>query len=124
MTISTHLQKLYEHQFLSREEAQDALLQIATGNANNSQIASFTTIFLMRSIRVEELEGFVDALLEMAMPVQFEQPIMDVCGTGGDCKNTFNISTLSAFVAAASGVTIAKHGNYGVSSVSGSSNVL
>jgi anthranilate phosphoribosyltransferase len=79
---------------------------------------------MMRSIKTEELEGFRDAMLELCVPVKLDVPAMDVCGTGGDGKNTFNISTLSAFVVAAAGQPVAKHGNYGVSSVSGSSNVL
>jgi anthranilate phosphoribosyltransferase len=82
------------------------------------------TVFMMRGITVDELAGFRDAMLELCIPVNFDLPVMDVCGTGGDAKNTFNISTLSSFVVAAAGQPVAKHGNYGVSSVSGSSNVL
>ena len=78
----------------------------------------------MRNITVDELQGFRDAMLEQCIPVKFDQPVMDVCGTGGDGKNTFNISTLSSFVVAAAGQPVAKHGNYGVSSACGSSNVL
>ncbi len=122
--MKKHLQKLYEHHRLSSEEAYDALHKISTGQANQSQIASFTTIFLMRGLSVNELKGFSDVLLQLCKPVKLNQQTIDVCGTGGDGKNTFNISTLSAFVIAASGVPVAKHGNYGVSSVSGSSNVL
>ncbi len=118
------LHKLYQHQVLSREEAKETLIQISSGAVNASQIASFITVYLMRPIAVEELKGFKDALLELCLRVNFHEPVMDLCGTGGDERNTFNISTLSSFVVAASGVKVAKHGNYGVSSVSGSSNVL
>ena len=82
------------------------------------------TVYMMRAITISELQGFRDAMLELCIPVRFDEPVMDVCGTGGDGKNTFNISTLSSFVVAAAGQPVAKHGNYGVSSVSGSSNVL
>lgn len=122
--MKNYLEKLYQHQKLNRDEAHDALKKIAINEANRSQIASFITVFLMRGISVEELKGFSDALKQLCIPVTFDRDVMDVCGTGGDGKNTFNISTLSAFVVAASGVPVAKHGNYGVSSVSGSSNVL
>lgn len=122
--MKTYLEKLYQHQKLDQQEAYDALNKIATKEANPSQIASFITVYLMRGISVEELKGFSDALMQLCIPVSFDRPVMDVCGTGGDGKNTFNISTLSAFVVASAGIPVAKHGNYGVSSVSGSSNVL
>ncbi|WP_370087743.1 anthranilate phosphoribosyltransferase [Ekhidna sp.] len=119
------LNRLINNQTLSREEAKEVLTGLATGQYNNSQIASFLTVYLMRAIRVEELEGFRDAMLELCNPVDLEgYNAIDVCGTGGDGKNTFNISTISSFVVAGAGVHVAKHGNYGVSSVSGSSNVL
>ncbi len=118
------LQKLYEHTTLSKEEARQVLVDISSGAVNNSQVASFMTVFLMRPVTVEELRGFKEALLELCIPVKLDVPVIDVCGTGGDSRNTFNISTLSSFVIAASGIKVAKHGNYGVSSVSGSSNVL
>ncbi len=119
------LQTLHNHRVLSREEAKNVLTQISKGELNNSQIASFLTIFLMRKITIEELAGFRDALLELSIPVDLKEydPI-DLCGTGGDGKNTFNISTLASFVVAGSGIKVAKHGNYGVSSTSGSSNVI
>ena len=119
------LNRLINNQTLSREEAKEVLTGLATGQYNNSQIASFLTVYLMRAIRVEELEGFRDAMLELCNPVDLQgYNAIDVCGTGGDGKNTFNISTISSFVVAGAGVHVAKHGNYGVSSVSGSSNVL
>lgn len=119
------LNRLIHNQTLDREEAKQVLRGLATGQYNNSQIAAFLTIYLMRAIRVEELEGFRDAMLELCNPVDLAgYNAIDVCGTGGDGKNTFNISTISSFVVAGAGVHVAKHGNYGVSSVSGSSNVL
>ncbi len=98
--------------------------RIAAGEFNQSQIAAFLTVFMMRPVTVEEMTGFRAALLERCIDVQLDGPRMDVCGTGGDGKNTFNISTITALVLASLGVKIAKHGNYGVSSVSGSSTVL
>ncbi|MEM6830175.1 MAG: anthranilate phosphoribosyltransferase [Bacteroidota bacterium] len=119
------LNRLINNQILSRDEAKEVLTSLATGQYNNSQIASFLTVYLMRAIRVEELEGFRDAMLELCNPVDLKgYDAIDVCGTGGDGKNTFNISTISSFIVAGAGVHVAKHGNYGVSSVSGSSNVL
>ena len=122
--MKTHLEKLYQHQTLNRQEAFDALHQITCGNANHSQIASFITVYQMRGLNTEELKGFSEALLQLCIPIHFDRDVMDVCGTGGDGKNTFNISTLTALVVASYGIPVAKHGNYGVSSISGSSNVL
>ena len=118
------LNELIEHRSLSKQTARQVLVDLASGKYNQSQMSAFMTVYMMRTITIEELEGFRDAMLELCVPVQFELPLMDVCGTGGDGKNTFNISTLSSFVVAAAGQPVAKHGNYGVSSVSGSSNVL
>ncbi len=122
--MKKYLKKLYESQTLTKQEAREVLLLISEGKANPAEAASLLTVYLMRPISVEELGGYRDLLLELCLPVNIDIPTIDVCGTGGDSKNTFNISTLSAFVAAACGVKVAKHGNYGVSSVSGSSNVL
>jgi anthranilate phosphoribosyltransferase len=118
------LTDLIEHRSLSRETAHQVLVDLTSGKVNLSQIAAFMTVYMMRSITVDELQGFRDAMLELCLAVKFDQPVIDVCGTGGDSKNTFNISTLSSFVVAAAGQPVAKHGNYGVSSVSGSSNLL
>ncbi|MFH6982717.1 anthranilate phosphoribosyltransferase [Marinoscillum luteum] len=119
------LDKLFKYQSLSREEAFQILSNLTTGKYNNSQMAAFMTVYLMRSITVEELEGFRDAMLELCVKVPVaEYNGIDLCGTGGDGKNTFNISTISSFVVAGAGQNVVKHGNYGVSSVSGSSNVL
>lgn len=118
------LNELIDHRSLSRETAHRVLVELATGKYNPSQTAAFMTVYMMRSITVDELEGFRDAMLELCLRMDFDRPVIDVCGTGGDSKNTFNISTLSAFVVAAAGQPVAKHGNYGVSSACGSSNLL
>lgn len=120
--ILTHL---FEHKRLSRKEARDILVSISNNEFNESQIAAFMTVYLMRAISVEELEGFRDALLELCTKVDLgAKESIDIVGTGGDGKNTFNISTLSCFVVAGAGYQVTKHGNYGVSSACGSSNVL
>lgn len=119
------LHHLFEHKTLSRAEANEILKNIALGKYNHSQIAAFMTVYLMRSITVEELEGFRDAMLDLCIALDLDAyQVIDLCGTGGDGKNTFNISTLASFVVAGAGQAVAKHGNYGVSSVCGSSNVL
>nr|WP_320119859.1 anthranilate phosphoribosyltransferase [uncultured Marinifilum sp.] len=119
------LHHLFEHKTLKREEAKEVLIKIAKGNFNEFQITSFLTVFMMRSITVEELTGFREALLELCIPVDLsEYNGVDLCGTGGDGKNTFNISTLASFVVAGAGEKVTKHGNYGVSSFCGSSNVI
>lgn len=119
------LNRLINHETITKEEAKQVLVNISTGQYNDSQIAAFLTVYMMRSITLHELEGFRDALLEMCLAVDLAQydPI-DLCGTGGDGKDTFNISTLASFVTAGAGVKVAKHGNYGVSSSCGSSNVM
>jgi len=119
------LNRLINHENISSVEARNVLVNISRGLYNQSQIASFLTVFMMRSITLEELQGFRDALLELCLPVDLSNfNAIDLCGTGGDRKDTFNISTLSSFVTAGAGVKVAKHGNYGVSSASGSSNVM
>lgn len=122
--MKTLLNELIDHQSLSKEGARQFLLDLTYGKYNPSQTASFITVYMMRNITVDELQGFRDAMLEECIPAKFDAPVMDLCGTGGDGKNTFNISTLSSFVVAAAGQPVAKHGNYGVSSACGSSNVL
>jgi len=122
--MKTVLNELIDHQSLTKEEARQVLIELTSGKYNPSQMASFITVYMMRNITVDELQGFRDAMLELCIPARFDQLVMDVCGTGGDGKNTFNISTLSSFVVAAAGQPVAKHGNYGVSSACGSSNVL
>lgn len=119
------LNQLIRHEQLTSENARRVIINIAEGKYNPSQIAAFLTVFMMRGISLEELEGFRNALLELCNEVDLSQfNAIDLCGTGGDEKNTFNISTLSAFVTAGAGVKVTKHGNYGVSSGCGSSNVL
>lgn len=119
------LNHLIEHRTLSKEQAREVLKNIATGGYNQSQIAAFMTVYLMRSITVEELGGFREAMLELCVPVDIaEYDAMDLCGTGGDGKDTFNISTLASFIVAGAGQNVAKHGNTGVSSICGSSNLL
>lgn len=119
------LNHLFEHKTLSTAEAKEVLKNIAAGKYNVSQMAAFISVYLMRSVTVEELSGFRDALLELCIPIDLHEfDAIDLCGTGGDGKDTFNISTLSSFVVAGAGAKVAKHGNYGVSSACGSSNVL
>lgn len=123
--MKTTLNRLINHEILTKEEAKSILVNISTGNYNTSQIAAFLTVYMMRSITIEELAGFREALLELCIPIDFSQyNTVDLCGTGGDGKNTFNISTLASFITAGAGIKVAKHGNYGVSSISGSSNVI
>lgn len=122
--MKTILNDLIDHRSLTKEMARQVLVDLASGKYNASQTTAFMTVYMMRSITVDELQGFRDAMLELCIRANFEQPVMDVCGTGGDGKNTFNMSTLSSFVVAAAGQPVAKHGNYGVSSACGSSNVL
>lgn len=119
------LNHLFEHKTFSKEESKIILTNIAQGKYNNSQMAAFMTAYCMRNITVEELEGFRDAMLELCLPVDLgTDNVIDLCGTGGDGKDTFNISTLASFVVAGAGYKVAKHGNYGVSSGCGSSNVM
>ncbi|MDR7371280.1 anthranilate phosphoribosyltransferase [Flavobacterium aquidurense] len=123
--MKTILNKLINHEVLSKEEAKDVLINISSGNYNPSQISAFLTVFMMRSITIDELSGFREALLELCIRVDLSAyNTIDLCGTGGDGKDTFNISTLASFIAAGAGIKVAKHGNYGVSSISGSSNVM
>jgi len=119
------LNHLFENKTFTREQSRDILTRIAQGEFNNSQMAAFMTAYCMRSITVDELEGFRDAMLVLCRPVELEtNDLIDLCGTGGDGKDTFNISTLASFVVAGAGYQVAKHGNYGVSSGCGSSNVM
>jgi len=123
--MKTILNRLINHEILSKEEAKNVLVNISNGSYNPSQIASFLTVYMMRSISIEELSGFREALLDLCVRINLAAyNAIDLCGTGGDGKDTFNISTLASFVAAGAGIKVAKHGNYGVSSISGSSNVM
>jgi anthranilate phosphoribosyltransferase len=119
------LNRLINHENISSEEAKHVLVNISKGEYNQSQIAAFLTVYMMRSITLDELRGFRDALLELCISIDLKDfNAVDLCGTGGDGKDTFNISTLASFVTAGAGVNVAKHGNYGVSSTCGSSNVM
>lgn len=119
------LNHLFEYKTLTKDEAKAILTDIAQGKYTHVQIASFLTVYMMRSITVAELEGFRDAMLELCLALDLaEYDPMDVCGTGGDGKDTFNISTLASFVVAGAGQHVVKHGNYGVSSACGSSTVM
>jgi len=119
------LNHLYEHKTFSREESKEILTNITLGKYNASQMAAFMAAYCMRSITVEELEGFRDGMLELCLKTDLsDYELIDLCGTGGDGKDTFNISTLASFVVAGAGYKVSKHGNYGVSSGCGSSNVM
>jgi anthranilate phosphoribosyltransferase len=119
------LQYLFEHKILTRESAKEVLVNIGKGMYNEHEVTAFMTVYLMRSITIEELQGFRDALLELCVKADLsEYETIDIVGTGGDGKNTFNISTLACFIVAGAGQKVAKHGNYGASSISGASNVM
>jgi anthranilate phosphoribosyltransferase len=119
------LQYLFEHKTLSREQAKEVLVNIGKGVYNEHEVTAFMTVYLMRSITIKELQGFQDALLELCVRVDLDEfESIDIVGTGGDGKDTFNISTLSCFIVAGTGQKVAKHGNYGASSISGASNVM
>ena len=120
------LEKLFDHNYLEYEESKKVLKEISSKKYNYSQVASFLTVFKMRNPSVQEIEGFRDALLDLCVKIDLSSDFetIDLCGTGGDGKNTFNISTISSFVVAGAGYKVTKHGNYGVSSSCGSSDVL
>src|SRR6478752_432722 len=119
------LEQLFAHKSLSRAAAKEALVGIGKGLFNEHEVTAFMTVYLMRSITIEELQGFRDALLELSVPIDLNgHETIDIVGTGGDGKNTFNISTLSCFIVAGTGQKVAKHGNYGATSISGASNVM
>jgi len=119
------LQYLFEHKSLTREQAMEVLVDISNGKYNEHEITSFITVYLMRSITIDELMGFRDALLSLAVKVNLGiDNAIDIVGTGGDGKDTFNISTLACFIVSGAGQPVVKHGNYGASSISGSSNVM
>ena len=120
------LEKLFDHNYLEYKESKKVLKEISSKKYNDSQVASFLTVFKMRNPSVQEIEGFRDALLDLCIKIDLSSDFetIDLCGTGGDGKNTFNISTISSFVVAGAGYKVTKHGNYGVSSSCGSSDVL
>ena len=125
LTMKNILNRLINNELLSKEEAKNVLVNISNGSYNPSQIAAFLTVYMMRSISIEELSGFREALQELCVRIDLsDYNTIDLVGTGGDGKDTFNISTLASFLTAGAGVKITKHGNYGVSSITGSSNVM
>ena len=123
--MKEYIERLYQHETLNEEMAYNLLVAISSGEIDPIQVSSILTVFIMRPIEIQELHGFQKALLDLAIPFDLKgMNALDVCGTGGDRKDSFNISTLSAFVVAGAGYKVVKHGNYGVSSMCGSSNVL
>jgi anthranilate phosphoribosyltransferase len=119
------LETLSNSESLTTNQAKEALLKIGSGEVNNVQIAAFLMGIKQKNISVDELIGFKEAMLELAVKIDLSSfDAMDVCGTGGDGKDTFNISTTTAFVVAGAGQPVAKHGNHGMSSPNGSSTVL
>jgi len=119
------LKQLFEHKTLSSQQATDVLMNLTKGQYNEHQITAFITVYMMRTITIEELQGFRNALLQVCVPADLDgMKTLDIVGTGGDGKNTFNISTLSCFIVAGAGQPVAKHGNYGATTVSGASNVM
>ncbi|GLR19295.1 anthranilate phosphoribosyltransferase [Portibacter lacus] len=119
------LERLYHHEELDRQESRNLMLEIAEEKYNELQLASLLTVFRMRPISFEEFSGFRDAILERMIAVDYDRSqLIDMCGTGGDGKDTFNISTLASVIVAGAGYKVAKHGNGAISSVCGSSNVI
>ena len=118
------LNRLQEFDTLTQGESYDIIHKMSNGELNNSEIAAFLFAYNLRDIKIDELQGFKEAMLHLALPFESEYETTDLCGTGGDQKDTFNISTLASFVTSGSGVKVTKHGNYGVSSFCGSSNIL
>ena len=119
------LEYLFDFNKLDYNQSKKILIDINSNKYSNSEIASFITAYKMRSPSINEMEGFRDALLELCLKINLNEfDTVDLCGTGGDGKDTFNISTISSFIVAGAGFKVTKHGNYGVSSNCGSSNVL
>ncbi len=119
------LNELFAGKRLTKQEAKTLLLSIGNGEHDEFQIAALLSVLNFRFVTVDELTGFREAMLEMCLSVDLSEfNAIDIVGTGGDGHDTFNISTLSSFVAAGAGIKVSKHGNYGMSSSSGSSNVL
>lgn len=125
MEMRNILNRMLNHELLTREETRDFLIGITRSEFPAEQITALLTGLQMRGITVDELLGFRDGILETGVPARLEcDRYIDVVGTGGDCKNTFNISTCSCFVIAGAGYKVAKHGNYAATSTSGASNVI
>lgn len=125
MNVTPIFNRLLNHEELQREETKNLLVAITQGELNDPEVAALLTAIQMRGITVEELLGFRDGILETGVPVPLHcDRYIDVVGTGGDRKNTFNISTTACFVIAGAGYKVAKHGNFSATSVSGASNVI
>ena len=123
--MNSILERMLNHQNLTREEMKDILIAITKSEIPNEQITAMLTALQMRGVTVDELLGFRDGILETGVPAILDADrYIDVVGTGGDRKNTFNISTTSCFVIAGAGYKVAKHGNYAATSISGASNVI
>ncbi len=119
------LQYLFDYKTLSKEQAKEILINISNGRYSDAEVTAFVTVYLMRTITIEELAGFTEALMDLCVKVDFsDHKTIDIVGTGGDGKDTFNISTLASFIVAGTGQKVAKQGNYGASTVSGASNVM
>ena len=124
-TMKDILYRMLNHEELTREEMKNILVGITQSEYPNEQITALLTALQMRGVTVDELLGFRDGILETGVPVPLKcERYIDVVGTGGDRKNTFNISTTSCFVIAGAGYKVAKHGNYAATSTSGASNVI
>jgi len=122
--IKEFLAKVASGQDLSISEARQAMDEIMSGKATPAQIAAYLVALRLKGETTEEITGSAQSMREACLPFECEGPVVDTCGTGGDEVGTFNVSTASAIVAAACGVKVAKHGNYAVSSASGSADVL
>jgi anthranilate phosphoribosyltransferase len=118
------LNLLFDYNSLTADHAKEVMINIGNGIYTDAEVASFITVYLMRTITIAELQGFRNALMQMALPIEFNDEVIDIVGTGGDGKNTFNISTISSFIVAGTGNKVAKHGNYASTSITGSSDVL
>ena len=127
MSLLPYLERVAERENLSSADALAAMQTILTGQATHPQIAAFLMALRMKGETVDELVGFARAMRQMAEPIDHQlggAPLLDTCGTGGDCAGTFNISTIAAFVVAGAGVRVAKHGNRSISSRCGSADLL
>jgi anthranilate phosphoribosyltransferase len=122
--IKDAIKKLIEKDSLTCEEASAVMEEIMSGEATPSQLASFITALRLKGETAEEIIGLAKTMRAKAIPVEFNEPSLDTCGTGGDCAGTFNISTTAAFIAAGAGIRVAKHGNRAMSSQCGSADVL
>lgn len=118
------LEQLLEGNDLSNDRAFDVMLSIMSGKFNDAQIAGFLMALRAKGETVDEIAGFANAMREKMVSVPLDSPAIDMCGTGGDARGTFNISTAASFVVAGAGVKVAKHGNRSMTSQSGSADVL